>query len=77
MVSEEDNIVDTSIPVLSNLTYREWHAFANGFYVGLTAYADKDHEYIKEKHYWRGGFIAGWGVKIALVLSLGPWILAI
>ena len=77
MVSEEDNIVDTSIPVLSNLTYREWHAFVNGFYVGLAAYADKNHNYTREKHYSCWGFVSGWDVKNGLVLTLGPRILAI
>lgn len=77
MISEDDKILDTSVPVVSHLTYREWHAFVNGFYVGLTAYADKKHEYTREKHYWRTGFMSGWGVKIALVLWLGPEILVI
>ena len=70
MESEDDTMID--LPVLGHLTYREWHALVNGFYVGVTAYKDKNHEYTKEKHYWRTGFLAGWAAKIALVLYLGP-----
>ena len=77
MVSEDDNIFATGIPILEHLTYREWHAFVNGFYVGLTAYKDKKHEYTREKHYWRGGFIAGWFVKIAVILYAGGQFLSV
>ena len=75
MESEDDTMIH--LPVLGHLTYREWHALVNGFYVGLTAYKDKNHEYTKEKHYWRAGFMSGWAVKVGLVLTFGPKILAL
>jgi len=71
-MAESDYIFDTKIPVLGHLTYREAHAFQNGFYVGFTAYKDKKHEYTKEKHYWRMGFVAGWIAKIAIILYAVP-----
>lgn len=71
-MAESDKIFNTSIPVLSHLTYREAHAFENGFYVGFTAYPDRKHGYTKEKHYWRMGFVAGWLLKIAVILYAVP-----
>lgn len=75
MESEKDTMIQ--LPIAGHLTYREWHALVNGFYVGATAYKDRDHEYTKEKHYWRSGFLAGQAVKIGLILWLGPEILAL
>ena len=73
MVSEDDNVFDTSIPYLSHLTYREWHAFVNGFYVGITAYKSKvGGDEGREKHYWRGGFTLGWFIKVAVILAVAP-----
>jgi hypothetical protein len=47
-----------TLPVLGNLTYREWHGFVDGFYVGVVD-GDKGHDYEQEQHYWRIGFVAG------------------
>jgi hypothetical protein len=59
-------------PVLGHLTYREWHAFVNGFYIGFVRLRPREHEYKKEKHYWRAGFIAGWTTKMCLLAVLLP-----
>lgn len=75
MESEQDTMI--TLPILGHFTYREWHALANGFFVGVTAYKDKDHEYTKEKHYWRGGFLLGQILKLGLLLWLGPELLAL
>jgi hypothetical protein len=56
MVSEQDTML--SLPIMGNLTYREWHGFIDGFYVGLVD-GEKAHDYDREKHYWRMGFVAG------------------
>lgn len=56
MTSEQDTAA--ILPILGNVTYREWHAFVNGFYVGYVG-DDREHEYDREKHYWRAGYISG------------------
>jgi hypothetical protein len=66
---EADTIV--TLPLFGDITFREWHAFVNGFYVGFTAYKNRDHEYTREKHWWRGGFLVGWFVKAGLILLFG------
>lgn len=63
MVSESSNII-------SHLTYREWHAFANGFYKGIVG-GGRKHDYTQEKHYWRGGYLLGAAVRYGAVLALG------
>jgi len=68
MVKESDEILDTKY---SHLTYAEWHAFVNGGYVGLVGYPDKMHDSDSSKHYWRGGFLLGWFVKLAGILAIG------
>jgi len=55
-MSEKDTMI--TLPVLGNLTYREWHGFVDGFYVGVVD-GDKGHDYEQEQHYWRIGFVAG------------------
>jgi len=51
MVSESDTMV--TLPIMGNLTYREWHAVVDGLYSGVR---DIDgSEYSREKHYWRAG----------------------
>ena len=58
-VDETD--VMARLPVLGYLTYREWHAFVDGFYVGATA-ADVDADadgYDDSRHYWRVGWLVG------------------
>lgn len=46
------------LPVFRDLTYREIHAFIDGLYVGCVN-EDRDHEYSREEHYWRAGYLAG------------------
>ena len=55
MVSEHDTMI--SAPVLGSLTYREWHAFIDGFYCGVNNIHIT--EYSQEKHYWRTGWLCG------------------
>lgn len=49
----------------------EVHAFANGFFVGFTAYpavATGDRE--AEPHYWQTGFVIGRSVCFLLIIGL-------
>lgn len=61
MVSEDATVVQ--LPLLEDLTYREVHAFEDGFYVGYRKIAiDGEHheeEYENDKHYWRMGWLLG------------------
>jgi hypothetical protein len=56
MPSEQDPMVD--LPIAGTLTYREWHAFVNGFYVGYVD-GERENRYDRERHYWRGGYLTG------------------
>lgn len=56
MKSEQDTMI--TLPVLGNLTYREWHAFVEGVYAGAVD-NDDSHDYTKEIHYWKIGFLCG------------------
>jgi hypothetical protein len=67
MVSESDSMVD--LPVMGNLTYREWHGFLNGFYSGAR-WGSRQHEYEKEKHYWRGGYLLGTAIRYTLLIAV-------
>lgn len=53
--SEQETVV--TLPFLGELTYREIHAVEDGFYCGV--HSVRETEYVKEKHYWRMGWIAG------------------
>jgi len=55
MVSEQDTMV--TLPILGNLTYREWHAIIDGLYCGANDIHQT--EYTQEKHYWRTGWLVG------------------
>lgn len=55
MVSEDDTMISTRI--LGSLTYREGHAFVDGFYCGVNNINTT--KYLKEKHYWRTGWLCG------------------
>lgn len=68
MVDETDPIFDTDVPIIKHLTYREWHAAVNGFYVGFTAYKSAGDYSGPEKHYWRVGFLVGWLCKAMLII---------
>jgi len=55
MADESD--VAVRLPLLGGLTYREIHAFEDGLYCGVVG--AREHEYGREKHYWRMGWLAG------------------
>ena len=67
MTSEDSTMV--RLPVLRDLTYREWHAFINGLYCGIVE-GGRDHQYEKEKHYWRAGYLVGAGGRYGVLLWL-------
>jgi hypothetical protein len=55
MTDESDIAIDP--PGIDPLTYREVHAFEDGFYCGV--HGAREHEYGQEKHYWRVGWLLG------------------
>jgi hypothetical protein len=55
MANETDTVVD--LPLLGQLTYREIHAIEDGIYCGV--HGVRKHEYGREKHYWRMGWLLG------------------
>lgn len=55
MEEEGDAIID--LPLIGHITYREWHAVVDGFYCGVVGV--REHEYGREKHYWRFGWLLG------------------
>jgi hypothetical protein len=58
-VSESDVLV--RVPLVGYLTYREWHALVDGFYVGVVDGEPEasDEGYEEERHYWRIGWLLG------------------
>lgn len=56
MASEQDTMI--SLPVMGDLTYREWHGVVDGFYIGVVD-GDRNHDYEQEQHYWRTGYLIG------------------
>jgi len=58
-----------------HLTYREWHAFVNGGYIGLVGYPERGDINRADKHYWRGGFLLGWSLKVVGILTIGSTII--
>lgn len=75
MVKETDNILDTEIPVLGNLTYREVHAFQLGFLTGVLPFrlfgVSRFSQIDEEEHYGLSGFVIGSYLKIGMFLVLG------
>lgn len=65
MTSESDTMI--RLPILRDLTFREWHGFVNGFYKGLVE-GGRQHEYEKEKHYWRGGYSLGFVIRYGIII---------
>jgi len=55
VVSETDTMV--TLPIMRDLTYREWHAVIDGLYCGVRDIDES--EYSQEKHYWRAGWLIG------------------
>jgi hypothetical protein len=56
MAEEQDTAIP--LPAISDLTYREIHAFIDGVYVGYVD-GEQTHEYSREGHYWRAGYLVG------------------
>lgn len=54
---DKETDVMVTLPVIGQLTYREWHEWINGFYSGarwgITVGNDHQHEY------WRCGYLLG------------------
>lgn len=67
MVSERSELI--RLPLLKDLTYREWHGFVDGLYQGLR-WGSRQHDYTKEAHYWRSGYIAGTATRYALIAGV-------
>lgn len=64
MTSEQATL--TNLPLLRDLTYREWHGFIDGFYAGAR-WGSRQHGYTQEKHYWRSGYLTGTILRYLLV----------
>jgi len=62
MTTEDDTLAN--IPLLRDLTYREWHGFLNGLYAGAR-WGSRQHDYDHETHYWRGGYLCGTATRYA------------
>jgi len=68
-MSESDSMLDTDLPALGKLTYREWHGFVDGFYSGFV-WGHRQSDYEKEKHYWRMGYVFGTAIRyVALAVA--------
>jgi len=71
MTSEQDTMVN--VPVLRDLTYREWHGLIDGVYSGAR-WGSRSHGYTKEQHYWRIGYLVGSLLRYLLVAAVVAWI---
>jgi hypothetical protein len=67
VTSEDDTMAN--LPLLKDLTFREWHGFIDGVYSGAR-WGSRQHEYEQEKHYWRSGYLAGTVLRYTFVLYL-------
>ena len=67
MASEQDTLAN--LPLLKDLTFREWHGFINGFYAGAR-WGSRQHDYDRENHYWRSGYLLGTGTRYAGLILL-------
>lgn len=65
MVSEQSEMV--TLPIFGELTFREWHGFVDGYYVGAQ-WGDRDHKYTQERKYWRTGYLLGTMSRYLLLL---------
>lgn len=65
MTSEQSEMVTLS--VFGKLTFREWHGFIDGYYIGAR-WGDREHEYTQERKYWRSGYLLGTLSRYLLVL---------
>lgn len=64
MTSEQETM--TELPLLRDLTYREWHGFVDGLYCGAR-WGDRPHDYSQEQHYWRSGYLVGTALRYTLL----------
>lgn len=67
MTKEQDTIVN--LPLLKDLTFREWHAFIGGFYAG-SRWGSRQHSYNQESHYWKVGYLLGTGGRYTMLFFL-------
>lgn len=65
MVSEQSTMI--RLPVFGNVTFREWHGFVDGFYIGAR-WGERTHEYKQERKYWRSGYLLGTISRYILVI---------
>lgn len=72
-MKEKSKILNTEIPILSHLTYREWHGLVDGFYAGCVG-AGRDHDYEQDKHYWRGGYLFGSAIRYGSVFATAKYL---
>lgn len=67
MTSEQATMV--TLPVFGELTFREWHGFVDGYYVGAR-WGERPHEYTQERKYWRTGYLLGTVSRYLMLLYL-------
>lgn len=67
MTSEQDTMV--ALPLLRDLTYREWHGFVDGLYCGVR-WGDRPHSYDRERHYWRSGYLVGTALRYVAIVAI-------
>ena len=58
----------SELPIIGNLTYREWHGVVDGFYCGLV-WGHRQSDYEKEKHYWRTGYVIGTMIRYGFLIA--------
>lgn len=67
MASESGSVA--RFPGLGELTYREAHAFIDGFYAG-SRWGYHQNTYGQEAHYWRAGYLTGTLSRYALLYKV-------
>jgi len=67
MTGEQKTMVD--LPLLRDLTYREWHGFVDGLYCGAR-WGSRQHDYSQEQHYWRIGYLIGTMLRYAVIVAV-------
>jgi len=71
MTGEQDTLL--SLPLLGALTYREWHGLIDGLYCGAR-WGSRQHDYTREQHYWRIGYLLATLTRYLTVLGLYWWV---
>ena len=67
MVAETETMV--TLPVLGNVTYREWHQFIDGYYVGAR-WGTEQPQRDTQRQYWRTGYLIGTWCRYLFVVWL-------